>query len=210
MHELSAGYALDALTPEEERAFEQHLARCPRCQDDVAAFSETAALLAYGSPPAHRSAALRGRILSAATGERTRVSARRRGWRYPAAAAFASCAAIGLGVWAVTLHSQLSRSEALQTLSLHGARGSVVVGRAGGAALVISGLKTAPAGRTYEMWVLRGNRAQPAGLFAARPGTTTVRVGRPLAHGERVAVTLEPAAGSPQPTGPPLFTSSVD
>lgn len=59
------------------------------------------------------------------------------------------------------------------------------------------------------MWVLRGKTAQPAGLFAAHRGTTTVRVGRRLAHGERVAVTLEPAAGSSQPTGQPLFTSSV-
>ena len=209
MHELSAGYALDALSPEEERAFEQHLAHCPRCQDDLATFSETAALLAFASPPAARSEALRGRILSAARGEHARVvPMRRRRWAYPIAAV-ASCAAIGLGVWAATLYSQLSRSHALQTLSLQGRSGSVVVTRAGDAALVVSGLKPAPAGRAYELWVLSGTRAEPAGLFTAGRGTTMVRVGRHVAHGERVAVTLEPASGSPQPTRKPLLVSSA-
>ena len=30
-HELTAAYALDALDPEERRAYEAHLATCPQC-----------------------------------------------------------------------------------------------------------------------------------------------------------------------------------
>ena len=32
IHELTAGYALDALDPDEREAFEQHLAGCEQCQ----------------------------------------------------------------------------------------------------------------------------------------------------------------------------------
>jgi len=35
IHELSAGYALDALAPEERTAFEAHLGGCARCQEEV-------------------------------------------------------------------------------------------------------------------------------------------------------------------------------
>lgn len=39
-------YALDALDPEEAAEVEEHLAECPRCSSEVAAFRNTAALLA--------------------------------------------------------------------------------------------------------------------------------------------------------------------
>lgn len=210
MHELSAAYALDALDPEEEQAFERHLARCPRCQGDVAAFAETAASLAYAAPAARKPDALRDRIVAAAANDNVRTLRPRPRWAYPAvaAASVAACAAIGLGAWAATMHSQLSHGEALHALALQGAHGSVVVGRDGDAALVVSGLAPAPAGKTYELWVLRGKAAQPAGLFAVQTATTTVRLSRHLDSGERVAVTLEPAGGSAQPTHAPLFTSA--
>lgn len=210
MHELAAAYALDALGPDEEQEFERHLSRCSRCQAEVASFAETAAALAYAAPAAARPSALRTRILSAAAEERTRAVPLRPRWAYPAvaAAAVAACAAIGLGVWGNGLHSQLSHGQALRALALHGAQGSVVVGRDGEAALVVSGLEPAPAGKTYEMWVLRGSSAEPAGLFAARTATATVRLSRRLASGERVGVTLEPAGGSPKPTEAPLFVSA--
>ena len=46
LHELAAGYALDALDDDERAAFEQHLAECEQCAADVRGFRETAALLA--------------------------------------------------------------------------------------------------------------------------------------------------------------------
>ncbi|MGZ4441003.1 MAG: zf-HC2 domain-containing protein, partial [Gaiellaceae bacterium] len=55
-HELSAAYALDALEPEDARAFEEHLAHCERCQEEIASFSETARALAYTSQPLARPA----------------------------------------------------------------------------------------------------------------------------------------------------------
>lgn len=211
MHELAAGYAVDALGPDEERAFEEHLARCPRCREEVAALTAAAAQLAYASPPADPPAALRERIMTAVRQERSERYRPRPRWAVPAlaAAALASCAAVGLGVWAATLHSRLDSPQALHALPLRGASGSVVVARGGSAALVVTGLPSTPGGKTYELWVIRGRGAEPAGLFEPGPArTTVVRLSRPLASGARVGVTVEPAGGSPQPTSAPVILSA--
>lgn len=211
IHELAAGYALDALTAEEERAFEAHLARCPRCRDDVAAFTETAAELAFAAPESPLPSDLRDRIVDATRRERRQVVRLRPHWAYHAlaAAAAAACVAIGLGVWAADMHSRLGADGALHGLPLTGASGSVVRARSGQAELVVSGLATPPSGKTYEIWVLRGSTAQPAGLFSPAGKTAVVRLTRPVPSGGRVGVTVEPAGGSPRPTTKPVVLSAT-
>lgn len=210
IHPLAAAYALDALGPMEEQAYEAHLASCSRCQAEVASFSETAAALAYAAPAAELPASLRARILTAAHEERAQVITLRPRWTYPAmaAAAVAACAAVGIGVWAATLNSG-SHGRTLETLALRGATGSVVVTSGGEAALVVSGIPPAPAGKTYEVWVMRGTGAVRAGVFVPHVRTTTVPLTRPLPSGSFVGVTLERAGGASHPTGQPLFTSAT-
>ena len=48
IHELTAGYALDALEPEQRRAYEAHLEGCERCREELAAFWQTTEALAVG------------------------------------------------------------------------------------------------------------------------------------------------------------------
>lgn len=211
IHDLVAGYALDALSGDQDRVFEAHLAHCPTCRQDLAAFTETAAELGFAAPSASPPPELRGRILETAREDGARVVPLRPRWVYPvlAAAAAAVCAAIGLGVWAATLHSRLGSTQALHGIPLSGAGGSVVLGRGGEAALVVSGLATPPVGKAYEVWVIRGETARPAGLFSPRAGTTTVvRLDERVASGDRVGVTLEPKGGSPHPTSKPLVLSA--
>jgi anti-sigma factor RsiW len=52
--ELLGAYALDAVSPEEAAAIEQHLAECPRCRAEVAAHREVAGVLGNlsGTAPA--------------------------------------------------------------------------------------------------------------------------------------------------------------
>jgi anti-sigma factor RsiW len=55
--EMLAIYAVDALPPDEAASVEEHLADCPRCQDELASLREVAALLAVSAvsdagPPA--------------------------------------------------------------------------------------------------------------------------------------------------------------
>jgi anti-sigma factor RsiW len=213
IHEQCAAYALNALDAEDERAFEVHLATCPRCRLELAGLAQAAGMLAYAVRAADPPADLRARILEAARNERPNVvPLRPRRSRATLAlasvAAAAACVAVGLGIWAASLHERLgSTTAALHAFPLHGAAGSLVLARGGDATLVVSGLEPAPAGKTYETWVIRGGRAAPAGLFAARQGTAIVHLSSRVPSGAVVGVTLERAGGAPQPSSAPIVTS---
>lgn len=218
IHDLTAAYALDALTSEDEHAFEEHLRHCDRCREEVARMLETAADLAQATPPVAPSLALRSRMLDQVQAERGNIVRLRPRWALPAAgiAAVAACGAVGFGIWAASLHNALhQRTAALaqrdrvlalladpaaHQVSLTHGRGRLYVTSAGKAALVISGLPAAPAGKRYEAWVIASGGAEPAALFSG--GTqSAVALTAGVPGGSRVGVTLEPFRGSPKPTG---------
>lgn len=215
VHTLVGPYALDALGEGEERSFEEHLALCERCREELAGLREAAASLAYGAPRATPPPELKERILAQARAERSNVVPlrRRRNWTAPlaAAAAIAACAAVVLGIWAGSLSNSKDPLESV--LSKPGARlvsmgsaGSVAVAPDGSAVLALA-VPRAPTGKTYEAWVIRGNQPKPAGLFPGHAGTSIVRIDRPVGHGTVVAVTLEQAGGASKPTTKPLAES---
>jgi anti-sigma-K factor RskA len=212
LHELTAAYALDALDPGERQSYEQHLSGCSQCQEELAELSGAAGALAYAVEPGDPPPALRERILDAARAERPNVVPLRPRWATPVAAvaAVAACAAVGLGIWNISLHNRLSgSSEALQRVPVSGASGSVVLGSGGAGALVLSDLSSAPVGKTYEAWVIKGDVATRAGLFRGGQTSTYVRLSKPVPSGAIVAVTIEPAGGSAQPTGKPFIVSTA-
>ena len=220
-HELIAPYALDALDADERDEFEAHLRTCERCRAELPVLREAAAAMAFAAEAAPPPDRLRGRILDAARAERSNVVPlrQRRTVAYVASgvAAVAAAVAIGLGLWGVSLSNDLDaerQASALladpnaQAVSLHGADGRLVVSPDGRAALVVS-LDEAPAGKTYEAWVIRGGEATPAGVFDAEDGRGVHVLDEPVAAGETVAVTLERDGGVDAPSGDPLLTATL-
>jgi anti-sigma-K factor RskA len=207
IHELSAAYALDALDGDERREFEEHLTRCSDCQETVATFQETSASLAYQAEMPLPPPALKGRILEQVRRERSNVVPLRRRWMLPAAAtlaAVAASAAIGLGIWAASLHNQLG--ERPEAVPISGASGSLIVTHDDQATLVVRDLPPAPAGKTYEAWVIESGNPVPAGTFTGGD-RVAFQLTRDVAKGAVVAVTLERAGGVGRPTTKPLITS---
>jgi anti-sigma-K factor RskA len=216
-HSLVAPYALDALDDEEERGFEDHLSGCDRCREDLAGLREAAASLAYGAAGAAPPPALKQRILAEARAERPNVTPmpRRRSWTAPvaAAAALAAAVALGLGVWSATRPATsdpfaevLARSGS-KVVPVDG-RGALAVAPDGTAALALT-VPRAPAGKTYEAWVVEGGQAKPAGLFAGHEGTSVLDLEQPVRRGAIVAVTLERSGGAERPTQPLLASSGA-
>jgi|SRR6188508_590360 anti-sigma-K factor RskA len=212
-HASVAPYALDALDPQEEREFEEHLATCERCREELAGLREATAALAYGAAGPEPPAELKLRILERAKADRPSnvVPLARRRWsaRVAAAAALAAAFALGVGVWSTTrsssdpLASVLAKPGA-KLVSMQG-RGVVAVAPDGSAAVALT-LPNAPAGKTYEAWVIRKSGARPAGLFS---GSAVFDLQRPVPRGSVVAVTLEPAGGVDQPTSKPLLATEA-
>jgi len=215
VHALVGPYALDALDEGAERGFEEHLALCERCREELAGLREAAASLAYGVPRATPPPELKQRILAQARAERANVVPlrRRRNWTAPlaATAAIAACAAVVLGVWAASLSNSPDPLE--KVLSKPGAR-LVSMGNAGGVAVAPDGtavlalaLPRAPVGKTYEAWVIRDGQPIRAGVFSGSAGTSIVEIDRPVGRGTIIAVTLERAGGVSKPTRKPLAKS---
>jgi anti-sigma factor RsiW len=231
VHELTAAYALDALDPEERETYEAHLAQCANCREELATFGETATALAFGVTSPAPPARLRGQILAAAAAERENVVPlpMRRPWLVratAAAAGIAACAAIGLGVWASTLSHSLDRARATsasaemaaqvladpssQKIALKGGSGMLAVDSSGRGVLVVHRLPAAPAGRTYEAWVIPpGGTPQKAGLFSSKGSMTMVPLAENVPKGSVVAATVERSGGADKPTQTPVFSAQT-
>jgi anti-sigma factor RsiW len=232
IHELTAGYALDALDAEERRAYEAHLAGCEHCQQELESFWTTTEALAVAASGPEPTAALRDRILADVRAEPPQnvipfePPRRRVAPVLGAVAAVAAVVALAVGLWASDLSSQLDDTRAAleraqanaqilvdpaaQTVALQAGEGRLVVDPDGQAVLVLDGLAEAPAGKTYEMWIAPGGdigAANPAGLFAGGDGTAVERVEGAVEPGDVVAVTIEAAGGVDAPTTQPIAAS---
>jgi anti-sigma factor RsiW len=229
VHDLTAAYALDALDAEERESYEEHLARCGRCREELASLGEAATALAFAVVSPLPPARLRGQILAAAAAERENVVPlpMRRSWLLratAAAAGVAACTAIGLGIWAATLSHSLDRAHASaaraqaaaqvladpnsRKIALAPAKGVVAVDPTGRAVLVVNGLPAAPAGNTYEAWVIpAGGAPRKAALFESTGATTTVPLAENVPKGAVVAATIERAGGTDRPTQTPVFSA---
>ena len=227
VHELSAGYALDALEPAEREEFERHLADCERCRDDVASFWEVTGALAVAAGGPAPSAALRGRILEAARAETQTVvpldSRRRTAPVLAAVSAVAAAVAIGLGIYTISLNGDLDdarlaltsqqRAAAVladptaESVELQSGAGRLIVDADGDAVLVLNELPDAPEGKTYQAWIVDGQMPVSAGTFATASGSAIVPIPQAVPAGAVVAVTVERAGGASSPTLPPLVAS---
>lgn len=220
-HDDLAAYALGALDRAEEQAVRAHLAACEVCRTEARALAETAwtiAETAERTPPASLRAAIVGRAgrerVAGARG--TPLASLAAALRRPtplvvplALAALLVAALLGYGSvrgdanrYADALAGVASgRVVALApTGERNDVRGSLVLPANGGRPYLILELPAPPAGKTWEAWVLRGERPVAAGISDAR-GVTILVLTERLAAGDGVAITLEPAGGVSAVTG---------
>jgi anti-sigma factor RsiW len=232
-HGLTVAYALDALDADERRAYEEHLEGCERCREELASFwqtTEALAIAATGAQPSPEpSQELRERILSDARAERQVVvplEPRRRSLTpvLGAAAAIAAAVALAVGLWAAQLSGDLDDTRVAldnarvaaavladpdtQTVALQAGDGRLLVAGDGRAALVLDGLDAAPAGKTYQAWIVdTGGVPASAGLFDAQGGRAVVGLEGVVRPGEGVAVTVEDEGGANAPSTDPIVAS---
>jgi hypothetical protein len=241
--ELRESYELYALGIAEEPdrgEIRAHLERdCPTCVPGVRGARELTSLIGATAPAVEPPARLRKRVLAIAGGQTDPLLKWSRLWM--AVAAGALIAAVVFSTRAQRTSEELQRvraesaaqtrelarlSEAFAILNQPDARqvvfggaapqpprGRVFLDRTRGVLLLASNLPPAPAGKTYEMWVIpKGGKPVPAGLFQSAADGTALHV-RPgpvnVAGTAAVAVTLEVAAGATVPNLPPVFAAAL-
>jgi anti-sigma-K factor RskA len=152
-----------------------------------------------------------------------------------AAAAVLLVAGVGAGVWG--FQAQQQRDAALRELAAAQTSRSGVIDRIlsepdakvqevpapGGATMLIAhskdaqlagvvtiGMAAPPAGKAYELWLIdAGGAAKPAGLVGVAEGSTWNELPGGLDGAALLGVTVEPAAGSPQPTTQPILLAPI-
>jgi anti-sigma-K factor RskA len=88
------------------------------------------------------------------------------------------------------------------------ATGRVVWHERAGGHVFVANLPPPPAGKAYELWTISGGRPRPAGVFTVDvSGRGSQAVAPSPGPVDVFAVTLEPEAGVPGPTGPMVLAS---
>jgi anti-sigma-K factor RskA len=212
--ELATPYALHAMSDEERANIDRRVAAAPSpvaaaFADEVRAVRETMAIVSAASatePPAH----LRTATLAAVkTRDWRQLSWRTAAFVSAAAAVVVGAAAFGIGVLMrpatpATVAEQVLAAPDVRTVSRPLANGTATVmfsrDRNAGV-LVMNNVPPPSPGTVYQMWLLDAKGPTSAGTMSAAdvaPSTTDTLTN--LGSSTALAFTVEPGAGSPQPT----------
>src|SRR6266498_260950 len=227
-------YALGALDAEDIAALESHLRTCESCRTELAEYRRISDSLLTALPPRQPSAALRKRLQSQLPSAQ-KTSRPRFAWSFASLAAGAALVLLlFMNIFSFTQMRQIQSQQAsllqqlktnqfaLSMLAYPGTQafpiadgsnlsGSVLLDREQNTvALVMWHLPTLPQDQTYQIWLIEPNGHRvSAGLFRSQEVTsyTTEPVfsKQALSNFAGIGVTVEPAAGSDQPTGPRIF-----
>lgn len=217
-------YALGSLDADEATQVEEHLLSCWICRAESRAFQAATEQLSLAAPAAAPSPDLKERLLQRVERVRpqqpapARVS--RRPWleRLLPVWGLASLGLIlALTAFTLSLWQRLNHLEFLTapggmraipltaTGKVPGATGFVLVGADGrDGAIVVDGLPPLEEGQQYQVWLVRDGERTSGALFSTDEesyGGMRIRVAGSLLEYSAVDVTIEPAGGSPQPTG---------
>ena len=206
-HSLVGAYVTDALDEQERADFEEHLAVCPSCAEEVWNYHETLAELATGLavPPA-------AEVTAAVLGDAVK-SHRRRVWPWlgavaAAVAIFAAGALVGRQSAPEFTDAQIvalaSAPDAqLVPVDMMGTRGAVVKSQTmGEAAFLASDLPTPAKGMCYQIWKVApdGTKSSAGLVVPDSSGHVAVLLDTSGAASSYV-ITMEPPGGSKEPTG---------
>jgi anti-sigma-K factor RskA len=220
--ELIPAYVLGCLDNDEAEQVLAHLANCPDCQAALASYRQVVDELAYTVPDATPPADLRERLLDTVQPAPAKLPGQP--WwqalgdlfRHPVPAwSLLGVLALLLivGVWLIAAPEPVIEPQAsMQTVALLGtesapeAQALLVIGSDGDeGGLVVEDLPALDADHQYQLWLIdrEGQRTSGA-VFSVDSdgyGTTMVTSPLPLTSYAAFGVTIEPAGGSPGPTG---------
>jgi len=234
--ELLPAYALDCLDEEEFVQVSEHLAVCVACRAELRSYQSVADRLALAVPDADPPVDLKSRLMDRLQPARPAVSPQPRiSWWEQLASLMRRATPIwglaGLLLIAVLaastlwLWGQLARPAAvtepavLQTVTLTGtdvapqSTALLVISVDGEhGTLVADGLLPLDEERQYQLWLIQDGQRTSGGVFSVGEegyGSLWISSPQPLSSYSAFGVTIEPAGGSPGPTGDRVLFSEL-
>jgi len=227
MIELIPAYALDILDEAETRQVSDHLDICESCRVELRAYRAVVDDLPLAAvetqPPPQLKAKIMGQVAKSHPAPQPQPKAswwqqasQRLAFKSPAWGMVSLALIVLLGVSNLFLWQQLtgmqdSYQNTLATVPLTGseanpaATGLLVISRDGEhGTLVVDGLPTLDASQQYQLWLIRDGQRTSGGVFSADAegyGSLWINAPDPLISYHSFGVTIEPAGGSPGPTG---------
>ena len=235
--DLKDAYVLGALTEEERASVEAYLALHPERQAEIDDLSGVAGLLALAPPEHEPPAELRRNLMRIVESEATEPEPARPsasswfGWlgdfRNVALGA-AALLVVGLLSWNVLLQGDVrdlrgeveeartaDQSQEAREIELggawaeQGARAEVTALEDDRAILVVEDMPSMPENRTGQVWVINDDKPEPSGLLEQSGDSAAAPITIPLEDADAIAVTVEPAGGSDQPTSDPVLVQEL-
>lgn len=224
--DLLAAYALGSVSSDERGEVDRHLSSCDECRAELADYEAVTGSLAFAVEPVQPPAGFTERVVSAAVGDRpaptTQRTARRWGRLGIVAGAALIAAFVVIGATVLESRQDSQRREDVLALLATGEGISLtgdddVIGRVAGDEFAIAGVESAPDGKTYQLWLMRGEGCPSddpaecelvsAGTFDTEDGVALVDLDEPSAEWEDAAVTIEDEEGAEFPTTEPFVHS---
>lgn len=217
VRELLGAYAIGAMPDDELRRVRSHVLACEECMREADSLTDAATSFGLSAGTAALPAGFSERILETIRDERPAAAPtpRRRSWLPVAAGAAGLALAVAL-FGMVTARSEIARQErVLQALlrddgfSLSGTSGAIakVIPVGDGSVFAATGLRAAPDGHDYQLWLIEDGKPRSAGVFDVADGIAIVETDLVLEDYDMAAVTIEPDGGLDKPSGDPVLVS---
>lgn len=222
--DLLPAYALGCLDDEEVRQVDEHLAGCLICRAELRTFQRIADQLALLAPKAAAPTDLKPRLMERIRAPQPTVRAKPPATLHPllqrllptwgliSALLILALAAANLLLWQRVNRLEIATAPGgMRAIPLNAtdtapnASGFVIIGVDGrSGALVVDKLPPLTTEWQYQLWLIRDAHRISGAIFSTdENGYRGVRIEAPASLFEYAAVdiTIEPAGGSPQPTG---------
>lgn len=231
-----AAYALDCLDDGEMVEVAEHLAACPVCRAELHAHESVADRLALAAPDAVPPAGLKDQIMGSLQTPRRAPAAvsrsslwqqfleRFRGtapaWGIASLVLVALLVFTNLWWWRQTdRDAPFVTPGGMRVVAMAGtdaaplAAGTLVISEDGEyGTLVVDGLPALDADHQYQLWLNRDGQRTSGGVFTVNPegyGALWIASPEPLSSYPDFGITVEPAGGSPGPTGDKVLGGSL-
>lgn len=220
--DLISSYALGALSPAENQQVEEHLGECAACQVELRAYQHVVEVLPLAArqrtPPAATKQRLMAQVTQSSSSQHTMpVRGGLSGWfnRLSPALSLASLALVLLlGISNFWLWQRLKEPPQAAEFTLVALSGTEFTPDASGVmiissdgmegTLVVENLPNLDEEHQYQLWLIRDGTRSNGGIFSVYKtgyGHMVVKADGSLLDFNAFGITVEPAGGSPGPTG---------